>query len=88
MKLTGVLLILVGVIVALYALNMNVTVEGANLFQRINNTGLMADRSNILGIAETLFLAGVVFFGFGAMADAKAIEPSPTKVDTKPSAET
>jgi len=69
MKPTGALLIIVGVLLGLYAFNMNVSVEGVNIFQRVNNMGLMEDRRNLLDIAETIALSGVVFLGFGVIAE-------------------
>lgn len=59
MKLTGILLVILGVLLVFFALDMDVSV-GTAFGQRVNNIGLMNDRQNILIISATLFIAGVI----------------------------
>ena len=51
-------LLVIGVIIVLIALNMDTSVETG--YGRVNNIGLMADRSNYLIFGALLFIAGLI----------------------------
>ena len=67
MKTLGYILIAVGVVMALFALNMNVSVV-TDYGGRVNNLGLMNDRQNYILIAAALFVGGVIAAVFGVRA--------------------
>lgn len=81
MRGTGIVLIIVGIIWALIAFNMNVTVTTESRFYSgaysshyeppvtVNNIGLMEDRRNHLMFAGLTILAGVVLIGFGSLPE-------------------
>lgn len=84
MKGIGILLVLVGLIWAIYAFNMDTTVStDAKTFgsgeyvvnvpsMTVNNLGLMETRRNNLMFAGLTMLAGVIFIGFGSISKASS----------------
>ena len=66
MKTVGVIAILVGIVVAIVALNMDTSVA-TGLGERVNNIGLMDQRRNILIVGSLVILVGVVLLGFASV---------------------
>ena len=68
MKVIGIVLVVAGILLAIFAFNMNVTVSTDSVSiggsyipsQQVNNAGLMSERQNYLLVAGVLFLAGLV----------------------------
>jgi predicted amidophosphoribosyltransferase len=76
MQVAGVIALLIGIAVCVYALNMNVTVttEAQNLgsgvkipSQTVNNIGLMDDRRNTLIMGGLSVFVGMVLIGVGTL---------------------
>lgn len=80
MKASGLILVGVGLIWVLFALNMDTTVEtggqriGSGAYSldipraRVHNLGLMEERRNHLIMASVTVLVGVILFGFGSIS--------------------
>jgi hypothetical protein len=81
MRIMGVVLLLGGVILGLFALSMNVTVStqaqtigGVEIpSQTVNNLGLMDDRRNVLIVAGLAFVGGVILFALGSLRHASLV---------------
>ncbi|VGQ13040.1 hypothetical protein SB5439_05132 [Klebsiella variicola] len=75
-KITGFIFLAFGGILMAYALNMDTSVsfynEYAGGMQRVNNIGLMNDRSNYMMFGGALMLVGVLIGLFGKSAAAKS----------------
>ena len=79
MRPLGLVLIAIGAIGLLIAFNMNTTVEVRtprtigdytfNETERVHNIGLMDERRNWLIVSGLVLVAGVLFFGFGALSE-------------------
>lgn len=67
MKVVGTMLMAISVIWWVFALSMDISV--ASGFGRVVNSGMMQSQQNQLTIAQTLFLSGIILFGFGSVAD-------------------
>lgn len=92
MKSAGIILVVVGALWALIALNMDTTVEtggeriGSGAYPinvpktRVHNIGLMDERRNHLIIASVVALAGIMLFGFGSISPAapRVLPPTTT----------
>lgn len=83
MKQAGIVAIFIGVILGLFAFNMDTSIEagGKNLGTaeypimtpkiRVNNFGLMQERQNYLTAAGFIFLAGVILFGVASLNEGR-----------------
>lgn len=70
MKVTGLILLLAGILIIMYSLNMDTTVAVPNSTtwlpsQRVNNIGLMNDKQNYLIISGIVTITGVILLVFG-----------------------
>ncbi|WP_051583052.1 hypothetical protein [Morganella morganii] len=67
MRNIGYILISVGLIAMIYAINMDVSVSTYG--GRVNNIGLISDRQNYLIFSGVIFLAGVILSIFGSKSE-------------------
>lgn len=66
MKIFGILLVIVGIILGMSAMTMDVSVPSSHGSGRINNLGLMNDRSNLTISAGIAFISGILLIGFSS----------------------
>jgi len=66
MRTVGVWLVIIGIIWAIVAFNMNTAVHTSS-YEAVNNIGLMDDRRNHLMFSGLTILAGVILIGFGSV---------------------
>lgn len=66
MKVIGWFAVLIGIVVAIIALNMDTSVA-TGFGGRVNNIGLMDERRNILIVASLAILVGVALLGFASL---------------------
>jgi hypothetical protein len=71
MKALGIGLVVVGLLGALLAFNMNVAVDG------VNNIGLLNERSNFILFTGLAILIGALLVGFGSVANKSYAEQAP-----------
>ena len=72
MKISGILLVILGIILGIMAATMDVSVEGSYKTERIINLGLMNDRSNLSIGAGVTFISGILLIGFSSFGSAKS----------------
>lgn len=93
MKALGALLLCVGIVLGIYALNMDVSVSVAakdygygitSPAMQVANIDLMSQRQNLIIFAGILSVVGAVLFGFGAMQE--AARPAPPGLVPAPAA--
>lgn len=96
MKLSGILMIVIAVVWALLAFNMDVSVttEAKTIgnadysvqvpSMTVNNIGLMDQRRNHLMGAGVVFIAGVVLLGLGSIGVSSNLQPSASLIDDSP----
>jgi hypothetical protein len=75
MKIVGIVVVAVGAVLGLIALNQDTTVSvshddnGFTRTERVRNIGLMDDRRNLLIVSGFAVIAGILLFGFGKLAN-------------------
>lgn len=87
MKGIGKLLLVIGVICAFIALNMNTTVETGSQFigdtyissKKVPNIGKMDDRRNYLMLSALVIIAGVILFAVGSKQTSEKVAESENK---------
>lgn len=79
----GYLVLVLGVVGLIAALNMDVSVSSG--FSRVNNLGLMAERQNYTIVAGLAVLVGLIMVVFGRVGSANSAAASAsTEYDTRP----
>ena len=79
MKILGFILLIVGIILGVVALNMDTTVASSSLmgsYRRVHNIGLMNDRQNYLIFSGIISLMGLILLLFGRKSQNKNEEGS------------
>ncbi|UXJ55055.1 hypothetical protein [Pseudomonas citronellolis] len=71
MRQMGIVLLVIGVVVIICALNMDVSVSTEVIGQRVNNIGLMADRQNYMMVGSLIVIVGLLMAIFGERATAR-----------------
>jgi hypothetical protein len=72
MKTTGTILVWLGILGLVVSFAMDTTVETNSGFGRVHNLGLMEERRNYILVASLVIVAGVLFYGFGVLAENQA----------------
>ena len=78
----GYLVLVLGVLGLIAALNMDVSVSSG--FSRVNNLGLMAERQNYTIVAGLAVLVGLIMVVFGRSGSATTASTVSTEYDTRP----
>ena len=66
MKSSGILLVVIGLICEIIAMTMDVSVLSGYSGDRVNNLGLMNDRSNLVMGGGIAFISGIILIGFSS----------------------
>ena len=64
MRTFGIILLIIGIIIGIYTLSMDTSVQVSGSFERVNNIGLMNEKQNFLIVACLLSIVGVLIIIF------------------------